>query len=221
MISRKCAVLGLGNFGRQVALSLAELGHDVLAMDLNPYAVEAVSSRVSRAVVADASSKEGLIEAGASGVDIAVVGVGTRIDASTLATLHLRELGVKSVIAKAVTDDHAKVLAKVGATEIVQPERDMAKKLAAQLKYPYIMEELPLFEGYALFKIKSPESLWGKSIAESDLRHKNGIAVVAVERDVGGKATQSAARPDHKITSEDTLIVLTSPDDIRTFNNLK
>ncbi|PLX42544.1 MAG: hypothetical protein C0608_02655 [Deltaproteobacteria bacterium] len=210
MITKKCAVLGLGSFGSQVAISLASFGHDVLALDIDPEVVESVNSKVSRAVVADASDKESLIAAGAKGVEVAVVGLGTPIDASTLATLHLRELGVEKVIAKAVTPDHARVLSKVGATEIVHPERDMASKLALQLRSPNIVEEIPFFEGYALFKVKSPPKLWGVSIAQSNLRSKRGIALVAVEREENGEVKQFAAKPADIIEKGDKLILFST-----------
>jgi trk system potassium uptake protein TrkA len=217
---RRFVVIGLGSFGHHLARSLYEMGHDVLAVDHEPAAVDAIQAHCSRAALADAADKEELEAAGVAGAEVGVVGLGTRIDASILATLFLKELGVKEIVAKAVSHDHGRILSRIGATEVIYPERDVALRLAQNLAEPDVLERIPFLEGYALVEIRAPSTLWGQSLAESRLRKDHRLSVALIKRRVSGEDTSVPARGDERIQKGDVLVVLAQPEDVEAFRKL-
>ena len=217
MKPRRFAVVGLGSFGHHLARTLYEAGHDVLAMDQDPAAVEAIRPHCSRALVADAVDKEDLEAAGVAAADVAIVGLGTRMDASILATLFLKEMGVKEIIAKALSHDHARVLDRIGATEVVHPERDVAVQIAQRLADPDVLEKVPFLEGYAFMEIRAPRSLWNKTLAASELRQTHQMTVVLIRRRKARAEVTVPARADERILEGDTLVVLARPEDVEAF----
>lgn len=219
MKRRRFAVIGLGSFGFHLARSLYELGHDVLAVDSDEETLKAIEPHCSEARRADASDKEELEATGIGGADVAIVGLGPRIDASILATLFLRELGTKTIMAKATSLDHGRILARVGANEVVHPERDVAVQLAQRLADPDILEKIPFLEGYALVKIRAPRSLWGQTLAGSGLRRTHGLSVALIQRYEGLEKQEIPARPEEKIQEGDVLVVLAKPEDVDDFRD--
>lgn len=220
MERRKFAVLGLGSFGHHVARALYEGGHDVLAVDHDPAAAEGVRSHCSRVLLIDASDREALEGAGIASVNVAVVGLGSSMDVSILATLYLKELGVGRIVAKAVTADHAHVLRRMGATEVIHPEADSARRVAAQLARPDVVEEIPYLEGYAMTELRAPKRLWGVSLADAGLRNRYRLAVVSVKRTVNDEEKMLSATPDRVVEKGDTLLLLAKPDDVEAFRRL-
>ncbi len=217
MERRRFVVIGLGSFGHHLARSLYEMGQDVLAVDQDKAAVEAMEPHCSRAHLGDAGDKEALQAAGVAGADVGVVGLGTRIDASILATLFLKELGVKEIVAKAVSHDHARILKRLGATEVVHPEQDMALRLAQHMAEPDVLERIPFLEGYALVEIRAPRSLWGVPLSESRLRKERRLSVVLLKRREGGQEVSVPARGDTRIREGDVLVVLARSEDVEAF----
>ena len=218
MDRRRFAVIGLGSFGFHLARSLYERGHDVLAIDRNGRAVEAIEPYCSRARVADASDKEQLEAAGVANAEVAVVSLGTRIDSSILATLFLRELGVKEIVAKAVSLVHARVLERIGVTEVIHPERDVAVQIAQRMAEPEILDRIPFLEGYVLVELRAPRALWDRTLAETQLRRQHGLSVVQIRRWEGGTERALPAQPDQKIRQGDVLVALARPDDVEAFH---
>lgn len=217
MERRRFAVIGLGSFGHHVARALYEMGHDVLAVDADPGAVEAIRPYCSKAAVADATDKAELEAVGVGAADVAIVGLGTRMDASILATLFVREMGVKEIVAKAVTPEHSRILERLAATEVVHPEGDVARRLARRLAKPEVIEQLPFLDGYALLEMRAPQSLWGKTIAQSHLRREHGLVVVTVRRTEEGRETTLPARPGEVLREDDVLIVLGTSENVEAF----
>jgi len=217
---RRFTVIGLGSFGHHLARALYEMGHDVLAVDHERAAVDAIQAHCSRAALADAADKEELEAAGVAGADVGVVGLGTRVDASILATLFLKELGVKEIVAKAVSHDHGRILSRIGATEVIYPERDVALRLAQNLAEPDVLERIPFLEGYALVEILAPDTLWGKTLAESRLRKDHHLSVALIKRRIQGEETAVPARGEEKIQRRDILVVLAQTEDVEAFRKL-
>ena len=151
MERRRFAILGMGSFGFHLARSLFEKGHDVLAVDSDPERLEAVRPFCSHTCLADAAAGDELEKAGVGASDVGVVAIGS-LDASILATLFLKEQGVKEIVAKAVTAEHARILSRIGATDVVHPERDMAQRLAERLVAPDVLERMPFLEDHALIE---------------------------------------------------------------------
>jgi trk system potassium uptake protein TrkA len=203
----KFAVIGLGSFGSNVARTLYERGHEVLAIDKDKSKVEEAKSFSSHAVITDASETENLQALEVKGMDVVVVSLGEAMEASILTVLHLHEMGAKRIVAKASTEDHGKILEAVGATEVINPEKDMAIRTALRLTSPSILESLPLMSGISIQEIAPPERFIGKSLKEIDLRNKFGVQVIAV-RELVPEQTVYVPKADFVIKDSDILIVM-------------
>ena len=217
---KKFAVIGLGNFGLHVAKTLFEEGHEVIAVDSDKARVQAINSHCSEAVVLDATDKEQLNALGLEAMDAVIVSTGTKISTSILICLFLQEIGVKKILAKAVDMDHGKILKKVGATEIVYPEKDMAVRVARGLSTPNILDFIPLAEDYSLMQVDPPKAFIGKSLKDLDLRAKYKVYVIAVKELIPENFVL-VPQADFVIKDSDLLMILGKSDDIKKIKALK
>lgn len=207
-------VIGLGSFGYYLARKLYQMDHDVLAVDINAELVQRIKDEVSQAVCGNVLDKRLLGSLGLEDVDAVIVSLGDRIDASILVTLYLKELRVKEIIAKAVTEDHAKILSKIGATQVVYPERDTAFKVARMLDNPSLMDTLSIAEGYSIVEIAPPRSFIGKSLKELDLRNTYNVQVVMV-REVIPERIHPIPDGSFVVKDSDYLVVMGKDEDIK------
>jgi trk/ktr system potassium uptake protein len=175
------AVIGLGNFGFYLATRLFQKGHEVLGVDTNPRQVQDIRDSVSRAVIADATDPLALRELELERMDTVVVSIGSVLNNSILATLNVKDLGVKRVVAKAVSDAHGRILRKIGADEVYFPEKDLALSVAQRLDNPNVMDYLPFMEGYSIVQLAPPDGFIGKTLIELDLINRFGVQVIAVK----------------------------------------
>jgi len=203
----KFAIIGLGSFGSNIVRTLFERGHEVLAIDKDRDKIEEAKSFSSHAVLMDSAEKENLEAVGIREMDVVVVSLGPEMEASILTVLHLHELGIKRIVAKALTEDHAKILEAVGATEVIYPEKDMAIRTALKLTNPNILECLPLLSGISIEEIAPPEKFIGQSLKELDLRNKYGVQVIAI-RELVPERTVYVPKADFVIKDSDILIVM-------------
>lgn len=203
----KFAVIGLGSFGSNVAKTLYERGNEVLAVDKDSIRIEEEKSFVTHAVSMNAAVKDNLQAIGIKDMDVVIVSLGPEMEASILTVLYLHELGVKHIVAKALTEDHAKVLEAVGATEVIYPEKDMAVKTALKLSNPNILEFLPLVSGFSIQEIAPPEKFIGKSLKNLDIRNKYGVQIIAIRELIPEKIT-FIPDADFVIKDSDILIVM-------------
>jgi trk system potassium uptake protein TrkA len=180
-MKKQFAVIGLGNFGFYLASGLSQKGHEVLGIDINSRQVQEIRDQVSRAVIADATDPQALMELELEKMDAVVVSIGSTLNSSILATLNLKDMGVKRVVAKAVSDAHGRILQKIGADEIYFPEKDIALTAAQRLDNPNVLDYLPLMEGYSIAQLAPPRDFIGKTLIELDLINRFGIQVVAVK----------------------------------------
>jgi len=178
------AVIGLGRFGFSVAKTLAKYGSEVVAIDREEERVKKVSEFVSYAIQLDAMDEKALRSVGVQNVDTAIVSIGENIEASILVVMLLKELGIRNIIAKAVTTLHGKVLENLGVQRIIFPERDMAIRVAQSLIRPKVLEQLELSEEYSIVELPAPAYLIGKTVKESQLRTKYGVNLIAIKRKV-------------------------------------
>ncbi|MFC1624422.1 potassium channel family protein [Candidatus Omnitrophota bacterium] len=179
---RQFAVIGLGRFGWSVAKTLSGKGHQVLAIDEDEELVQEASDFATEAVQVDSTDEKALKAVGIMNVDVAIVGIGTNLEASVLTTLILKELGVQHIVARAVTDEHGKVLEKVGATKVVFLERDMGSRIANSLISPSILEHIELSPEFSIMETVPPKEFIGKSIRDLDVRAKYGFNIIGVRR---------------------------------------
>ncbi len=178
---KRFAVIGLGNFGFHVARALFEDGNEVIAIDVDKSRVQAIDAHATEAIVMNGIDKEMMKALGMEQLDGVVVSTGANISTSVLICLHLQEFKVRRIIAKAIDDDHAKVLKKVGATEIIHPERDMALRVARNLSRPNIIDFIPLAEDFDLAQIDPPREFVGRSLKELNLRAKYKVHIIAIK----------------------------------------
>lgn len=183
-MARQFAVVGLGRFGYSVAETLIKKGYEVLAIDSDEAKIEAVSDFATYAVQCDATDERALKAVSVQNVDVAVVSIGENIEASILIVMTLKELGVKEIIAKAVTRLHGKILTNMGVSEVIYPERDAAVRLAHRLIAPNVLEYLELAQGYSIEEIEVPGQFVGKPLKEASIRTTYGINVIAIKRRV-------------------------------------
>jgi len=215
----KFAVIGLGSFGSNVAKTLYEKGNEVLAVDNDKEKIKEVKTFVSRAVTMDSAGKENLQALDIQDMDVVVVSLGPKMEASILTVLYLREAGAKRIVAKALTEDHAKILVAVGATEVIYPEKDMAVKTALRLSCPNVLEYLPLISGFGIQEIAPPEKFIGKSLRDLDLRNKYGIQVIAIKEIIPEKITY-IPKADFVIKDSDVLVIMGEEKQLEKINSL-
>jgi trk system potassium uptake protein TrkA len=209
----KFVVLGLGNFGIYLAKSLFEVGKEVIAVDRNKERVQKAQEFCSYALVGDATDKSMLDSIGVEKGDTVMVSLGDNISASVLVTLYLKDLDVQNVHVKIISEDHGRVLEKIGATEVIFPERDLAKKVAQTLSSPNVIDYLPLTGEYDIVEIAPPKDFIGKTLAELRLRNKYNISILAVRGLVPESITMNPGG-SFTVKDSDILIVLGKPDDI-------
>ncbi|RLA94087.1 MAG: TrkA family potassium uptake protein [Deltaproteobacteria bacterium] len=209
----KFGVIGLGNFGSTVAKALFEAGHDVVVLDRDRDRVQAMQRYATQAVIADATQKEILEELALDKMDAVIVSLGKDLSASVLVTLYLRDLKVKKIVVKIASEDHGRVLDRVGATEIVFPEKDMALRLAQSLISPNILDYLPLSPEYSLLELAPPKEFIGKSLAELRLRSRFGVNVLAVRQIIPERMIINPSA-DFVIKDSDVLVVLGKREDL-------
>jgi trk system potassium uptake protein TrkA len=178
---RSFAVIGLGKFGFNIAKTLYELGQEVTAIDTDKEIVQKIQEFSNQAVVTDATVAENLLALGVENVDVAIVSMGERMDASILIALHLKEMGVREIWVKAINEDHGKILKRIGVTEVIHVEKEMAQRIAQGLSKPNVIDYLPVSDGYSIQEFAVPADFTGKSLAELDLRRKYGVYVIAVK----------------------------------------
>jgi trk system potassium uptake protein TrkA len=179
---KQFVIIGLGNFGYYLAKQLYDKGHDVLAIDKNNHRVQQIKDNVTQAVVADATDPKTIESILIKEMDAAVVCIGSDLSASILVTLNLKDIGVKRVFAKSVTESHGRILHKVGALEVFFPEKDTAISLAERLHNPNILDYLPFLEGYTIIELVPPKGFVGKSLKELNLINRYGVQVLAIKR---------------------------------------
>jgi len=213
----KFAVVGLGSFGANVAKTLYEKKHEVVAIDDDKDKIAGIRDFVTLAIHMNAADKENLKAIGITDMDVVIVSLAPGMEASILTVLYLKELGVKRILAKALTEDHLKILEAVGATDVVYPEKDMAIKTALQLSNPNILDYLPLTSGFGIQEIAPPDSFTGKSLRELDLRNKFGITVMAVKELIPERITLGPSA-DFVIKDSDILIVIGSESQLAKLN---
>ena len=215
----KFAVIGLGSFGSNIAKTLYEKGNEVLAVDEDKEKIDEVKNFVSHAVHMDAADKENLQALGIKDMDVVIVSLGPEMEASILTVLYLNEIGTKRIVAKALTEDHAKILESVGATEVIYPEKDMAIKTALKLSCPNVLEYLPLISGLGIQEIAPPEKFIGKNLRELDLRNKYGIQVIAIKELIPEKTT-FVPKADFVLKDSDILVIMGEEKQLKKINSL-
>ena len=213
-------VIGLGRFGRAVACELGSLGHEVLALDNSEENVQHIADSVTQAVCGDAQDESVLTSLGVSNFDCCVVAIGTDIEASILVTVMLKELGAKQVVCKALSALHARVLERVGADRVIQPEKEIGQRLAQHLGRTNVIDYIGFSDDFSILEIKTPRSWIGKTIGQLGVRARYGINVLAIRHGEGG-VTDVTPGADGLISESDLLVILGTNDKVDKVVELK
>ena len=210
---KRAVVIGLGIFGYNIARTLFENEFEVVAIDKNKDIIQKIRDHCTKAVLADGTDQEIMDEIGIGEDDIAIISFGEDLAAATLITLHLKQMRVKNIIVKAPNEDHKKILEKVGATDVIIPEKDAGKKLAKSLISPNVIDYIPLSDDYIISEMAPPNSFLGKTIRELGLRAKYSIEVIAV-RDVLSESVHMVPPADFIVKDGEVLVVIGKETDI-------
>jgi trk system potassium uptake protein TrkA len=204
---KQFAIIGLGNFGYYLATELYNKGHQVLAIDNDSARVQEIKDHVSQAAIADSTDIKALEALGIREMDTVIVCIGELISNSVLTTMNVKDLGVKTVYAKAVSDAHGRILDKIGVDGIFFPERDLAITAAEKMNNPNMLDFLAFSKDYSIIQIAPPEKFIGQSLKELDLRNAYDVQVIAIRESIPENLIV-APNGEYRIKDSDTLTLL-------------
>ena len=214
-INKSYAIFGLGRYGLAVAKELVNNGADVLAVDLNENVVNSAISDIPYCKCADITDPDVIEQLGISNMDVVIIAMAHNLEASVMATIHCKELGIKNVIVKCANETHKKVLLKVGADKVLLPESESGMRLAKNLLSSGFVDVIELSNDVSLIELEVKAEWEDKTLIELDLRKKYGINIVAVRQ---GDDLEINIDPNTKLTSEMKLVVITNKEKL---NKLK
>ena len=205
-------LVGLGRFGRHIAIKLHELHHQVMAIDQKEERVEAVLPYVTNAQIGDSKNRNFMASLGVRNFDVCIVAIGDDFQSSLETTALLKELGAKQVVARAARDVHAKFLLRNGADEVVYPEKQLASWTAIRYTSDHIIDYIELDDDNAIVEVSVPRSWVGKTVGALDVRRRYNINILGIKKtsklDIG--VTSSTV-----LTADETVLVLGSSRDIQ------
>ncbi len=209
---KQFAIIGLGFLARRVLDELLEYDVEILILDKERDIIEQYQDQVSAAYVADAIREETIEKIVPKGIDAAIIDMGKRIEASILVTNYLSKRGVQRVIAAAETDQHGEILRLVGATEVIYPNREAAKRLTLPLVSPTLFNYFPIGGNLVIAEIRPPDEMVNKTLVEADLRRQYGLNVIAVRKD--GVGEYQFVAPSYRIDQTDVLLTAGREEDL-------
>lgn len=198
-------LIGLGRFGKHMALKLNELNHQVMAIDKKEELVNAVLPFVTNAQIGDSTNEDFLKSLGVNNYDMCIVAIGNDFQSSLETTSLLKDLGAKLVISRAARDIQAKFLLRNGADQVIYPEKQVANWAAVRYSADHILDFIEIDDNYAIFEVTTPDAWIGKSIAQIDIRKKFGINIIAIKQ---GNKLNLTVTPDMVLKEDQTMLVL-------------
>ncbi|MEG1918127.1 MAG: TrkA family potassium uptake protein, partial [Oscillospiraceae bacterium] len=201
---RSMLVIGLGRFGSNLATKLTELGNEVMAVDKNEEVIEDIAPHVTRAQIGDCMDVAILKSLGVSNFDVCFVCISDSFQSSLEITSLLKDLGARCVIAKANRDIHAKFLRKIGADDVIYPERDMAQRTAVRYSVRNAFEYIELTPEYAIFEMLVPTTWVGKTLRELSIRNRHNVNVIGIKN---GDAVTPITDPEHIFSAQEHLLI--------------
>lgn len=223
MARRTFAVIGLGRFGSAVATTLTQLGQDVIGVDADGERVRLLADVVRQAVELDAVDERALRAAGIDEVDVAIVSIGENIEASLLVVMQVKDLGVPTILAKAVTPLHGRILQKLGVSRVIFPEREMAVRIAHSLALPNLVDYIELSKDSSIVELPAPEEFVGRSLKELELRPRYGLTLIAIRRPgqtSDAEVTHVSPSADDRIERGDILVLIGANDRVSQLDRL-
>ncbi|UCC11328.1 MAG: TrkA family potassium uptake protein [candidate division WOR-3 bacterium] len=218
------AVIGLGAFGKKVALTLVDKGADVIVIDKDKESVEEIKDLVSAALILNSTDEQAMQATELGNVDAAVVALGDKQEEAILTTAILKKMGISHVVARAINGQYADILRTVGAHKVIIIEESMGETVAKRLLSPEVYQHVVLTTGHSLVEIAVREEFIGKTLKQLDFRRRYGVNVIAIQKRIPevneeGKVTYAVTvndvpGPDDKIEKDDVLVVVGADDNI-------
>ena len=205
MRQKSILLIGLGRFGKNIAIKLNELGHEVMAIDQNEDRVNNVMGIVTNCQIGDTTNELFMNKLGVDNFDLCIVAIGGDFQSSLETTNLLKELGAKKVVSRAEKDGQAKFLLRNGADEIVYPEKQLASWMAIRYSSDHILDYIELDDTHAILEVKVPKDWLNKSIIDLDVRKKYGVNIMGIKKD---KKIDVSFSPNYVLTEDITLLVL-------------
>ena len=213
---KQFAIIGLDAFGVWVLEELLELDVEILIIDKDERLVSEYKNRVQAAYVADVIKEETIRKIVPEDIDAAIIDLGDRTQSSVLVANYLKKMGVQKIIAKAETGEHGEILRLVGATDVVVPDREAAKRIMPPLLSDSMFSYMPISDQLVMAEVRFPDEMDGKSLAESAVRRDFGLNIVAVRP--GGAGQFAFVSPDYRIRVEDTFLVVGETERVQQFS---
>lgn len=223
------AVFGLGTFGMEICRNLSEKGGKVIAIDNDEVLIERVKDQVTQAILMDSTDEGALRTAPIEDIDIAIVAIGEKIEASILTTAILKKIGIPFIISRATSELHGQILKQVGASEVVNIEIEQGRRIAEKLIFPEIKDKVFISGDIIFAEVIAPRHFIGKTLADLDLSKKSNINVIGIKRtrmdidDLGNPYEESAIelpKPMTSLAKGDILIVVGAESDIERLKEL-
>lgn len=202
------AVIGMGRFGKSIALQLFKMGYEVLAVDKDIDKINAIADYVTQAVCADAKEESVLKSLGIRNYDCVVIAIGGNISDSVLITLNVKEAGIKQIVCKALDRQHKKVLEKIGADTVIIPEQEAGIKIAINLVSKGIIDIIDISDKYSIADTVVPKRWVGKSIEELSVRKKHGVNIVAIKSSFNDEDVTITPKPDYVFKETDIVVLV-------------
>ena len=216
---KQIVVIGLGQFGTHLAQELST-NADVLAIDSSKERVDAIADSVQQARCLDATDCASLRAVVRPDIDEAIVCIGESLEASILCALHLRKIGVSSIRAKAINDDHAIIFQSIGVNQIIFPERETAKRMAMQIIHPNLLDFVPIGKDFRVMDVSAPKSFYEHTLAELELRKRFDVFAVAVRQPDKGEFIFLPG-PDYIVNSKDILVLIGNEESLLGISNIQ
>ncbi len=210
---KQIVVIGVGNFGHYLAKELYTKGYEVIVIDKSQARVQDIHSYVTQAVVADSTDMETLRTLGVDRADLVIIGIGSNLSESILTALNVKDLGVKKIFAKAQSENHGRILEKLGVNEVFFPEKDLAVSVARQIHNPNMIDHIPFVDGYTIVEMAPPRSFIGKRLKEANIINKFGVQVMAI-KDVLTDQLSVIPTGEYMMKDSDILILMGQKDSI-------
>ena len=220
-MKKRFVVIGLGNFGANVARTLHSYGNEVIAIDVSDERIDRIGNSVTRAAVGDGRNASILSHLGAAEADVGIISTGDDVTASVLSIMTLLDLGVQHVIVKVISDDHRRVMQRLGASATIFPEKDSAENLAEALIDDSVVSFLRIGIGYGVQEMKIPPIWVGRTLRELELRQAFGISVIGIHNLSEGDSMSIPPDPDTPLNAQDRLIVAGSDESLHRASGLE
>ncbi len=216
---KQFAIIGMSKFGRRMLDELSQVDCEILIVDKNREIIEALKDKATSAYIANAMNEETITKLIPSTIDAAVIDLGDRTEVSILVTNYLKKIGIKKIIAKAETNEHGEILELVGATDVIFPNWEAAKRITPLLVSSLLFNYLPISNTLVIAEVRVPEKYWGLTLIQADLRRGVGLNVIAIRKE--DSENYRFFTPEHQLEPNDVFLVAGREEELAKFSGTK